>query len=164
MGRSLKTLIKNGVVVTSYDKDNASAKVSGKDAAMIEINTDPISVFRYFHKVLIRPILVSFGLSNYLDPTISSDKSAGENKIDDLRSNSSDSNDSMEKDHTNHLDTLKYSNNKSSTGDREDKSKKDARLIYHNNHQYHCHHHIIRHKHLEKILEATLNNHSLKNR
>lgn len=133
LGRSLKTLIKNGVVVTSYDKDNASTKVGGKDSAMIEINTDPSSIFRYFHKVLIRPILVSFGLSNYLDPTISSDKSGGENKIDDLHSNSSDSIDSMEKDHINHLDTLKYSNNKSSTEDREnrenreDRSKKDAR-------------------------------------
>jgi len=138
LGRSLKTLIKNGVVVTSYDKENASAKVSAKDSAMVKINTDPNSthntIFHYFHKVIIRPLLVSFGLSNYLDPTVSSDKSAGENKADDLRSNSSDSIDSMEKDHINHLDTLKYSNNKSSTEDHEDKSKKDARYNICNNH------------------------------
>ena len=127
LGRSLKTLIKNGVVVTSYDKDNASTKVGGKDSAMIEIKTDPSSIFRYFHKVLIRPILVSFGLSNYLDPTISSDKSGGENKIDDLHSNSSDSIDNMEKDHINHLDTLKYSNNKSSTDDRENRENREYR-------------------------------------
>ena len=172
MGRSLKTLIKNGVVITSYDKENSSAKVSAKESALMELNTDPElthnSIFHYLHKVLLRPLLVSFGLSNYLDPTVSSDKSAGENKNDDLRSNSSDSFDSMENDHISHLETLKYSNNNTKTAEnREEKSKIDARyqyviatiniiviiIVI-----------IIRHKHLEKILDATLNDHSLKNR
>lgn len=135
MGRSLKALVQNGVVVTSRDdddNDNNTKEGRQQKAVYDESNS---SISQYLHKALVRPLLVSFGVLHLVDQSA--------NKI-----SADDSMDHNEMDHVNHFDTLKHMN---------DKNKKDENNPNKKNKDK-------KQKDLEKILEATMNDKSWKNR
>lgn len=143
MGRSLKALVQNGVVVTSRDDNTKEGRQ--QKAVYDESNS---SISQYLYKALVRPLLVSFGVSHLVDQ--SANKISVDEKKDDILHyiNSNDSMDHTERDHVNHLDTLKHMN---------DKNKKDENNPNKKNKDK-------KQKHLEKILEATMNDKSWKNR
>ena len=108
----MKSLIKNGIVVSNSNLQQLSTKTNTTQEILEELKESHYSVFQYMHKLVLRPLLVSFGLSSYLDSTlnnsITTENSVNEKKDGDSDNDNDKDIDDIEMDHISHLDALKY--------------------------------------------------------